>query len=422
MYSLNDMVALRREIHSFPEPGWCEFVTTSKIIERLKAMGVEPLVGKQIINPEFIAGRNPAAVQAALAAAQAKGVSQELLDKMEGYTGAVAVFKTGRPGPVIAVRFDIDCVEVTEAQEPQHRPFAEGWSSQNPGRMHSCGHDGHLTMGVGLCSWIAENLDKLCGTIKVLFQPAEEGVRGARPIAESGVLDDVDFLFGNHLGLGVDTGIISAVPGEFLATTKLDATFTGVAAHAGANPEKGKNALLAAATAALAIHALPRPIGPVSALNVGTLRAGEGRNVLPPNAFMQLEVRGESEEVNALMREEAIRRLQGAADMYGCELKIDKAGEATEFNPDPEAIAIAEEAAVKTVGAENVQHLDLKLGSEDATILLRRVQSHGGKGTFIVFGSTIKAGHHQRLFDYDEEVLSIAVNFYKNLLTKTNGI
>lgn len=84
MYSLNDMVALRREIHSFPEPGWCEFVTTSKIVERLKAMGVEPLVGKQIINPEFIAGRNPAAVQAALAAAQAKGVSQELLDKMEG--------------------------------------------------------------------------------------------------------------------------------------------------------------------------------------------------------------------------------------------------------------------------------------------------------------------------------------------------
>ncbi len=73
MYSLNDMVALRREIHSFPEPGWCEFVTTSKIVERLKAMGVEPLVGKQIINPEFIAGRNPAAVQAALAAAQAKG-------------------------------------------------------------------------------------------------------------------------------------------------------------------------------------------------------------------------------------------------------------------------------------------------------------------------------------------------------------
>ena len=422
MYSLNDLVSLRREIHSFPEPGWCEFVTTSKIVERLRSLGVEPLIGKQIINPDFIAGRNPKAVEAAISAAQAKGVSQEILDKMEGYTGAVAVFETGRPGPTIAIRFDIDCVEVSEAQEAKHRPFAEGWSSQNPGRMPACGHDGHLTMGVGVCSWIVENLDKLCGTIKVIFQPAEEGVRGARPIAESGVLDDVDFLFGNHLGLGIDTGIISALPGEFLATTKLDATFTGVAAHAGANPEKGKNALLAAATAALAIHAIPRPVGPVSALNVGTLRAGEGRNVLAPNASMQLEVRGESEEVNAFMREEATRRLQAAADMYGCELKLEKAGEATEFKPDPEAIAIAEAAAVKTVGEDKVRHLDLKLGSEDATILLQRVQAHGGKGTFIVFGSKLTAGHHQRLFDFDEEVLSIAVNFYQNLLTETNGI
>lgn len=422
MYTLDDLIALRREIHAYPEPGWCEFVTTSKIIERLRAMGIEPLVGREIINPEFIAGRNPAAVQASLNAAQAKGVAQEILDKLDGYTGAVAVFKAGRPGPTIAIRFDIDCVEVSEAEEPAHRPFAEGWSSQNPGRMHSCGHDGHLTMGVGLCSWIAENLDNLRGTIKILFQPAEEGVRGARPIAESGILDDVDLIFGNHLGLGLETGIISAVPGEFLATTKLDATFTGVAAHAGANPEKGRNALLAAATAALAIHSIPRPVGPVSALNVGTLRAGEGRNVLAPNAFMQLEVRGETEEVNALMREEALRRLQAASDMYGCQLKIEKAGEATEFKPDAEAIAIAEAAAVKTVGQENVRRLNLKLGSEDATILLKRVQSHGGKGTFIVFGSKIAAGHHQRLFDFDEEVLAIAVNFYQNLLNETNGI
>ena len=180
--------------------------------------------------------------------------------------------------------------------------------------------------------------------------------------------------------------------------------------------------MLAAATAALAIHAIPRPVGPVSALNVGTLRAGEGRNVLAPNASMQLEVRGESEEVNAFMREEATRRLQAAADMYGCELKLEKAGEATEFKPDPEAIAIAEAAAVKTDGEDKVRHLDLKLGSEDATILLQRVQAHGGKGTFIVFGSKLTAGHHQRLFDFDEEVLSIAVNFYQNLLTETNGI
>ncbi len=350
-----------------------------------------------------------------------KGVSRELLDQMEGYTGCVAVFDTGRPGPVVAIRFDIDCVDVSEAQDQSHRPFAEGWASQNPGEMHSCGHDGHLTMGLGVCSWIADNIDNLNGVIKVLFQPAEEGVRGARPMAESGVLDDADYFFGNHLGLGIKTGIISTMPGKFLATTKLDAHFKGVAAHAGANPENGRNALLAAATAAVALHAMPRPVGPVSALNVGILRAGEGRNVIAPNGYLQFEVRGETEEVNALMRENAMARLKGAAEMYGCELVVEKAGEATEFNPDKEAIDIAERAAVKTVGEEDTKRLELKLGSEDATILLKRVQAHGGKGTFVVFGSELKAGHHQNHFDFDERVLQIALDFYVNLLSETNG-
>ena len=95
-----------------------------------------------------------------------------------------------------------------------------------------------------------------------------------------------------------------------MASTKLDATFTGLAAHSGADPQKGKNALLAGAAAALAIHGITRPIGEVTALNVGTLVAGQGRNVVAPNAFMQLEVRGETEELNAYMRDQAIRKIK----------------------------------------------------------------------------------------------------------------
>ncbi len=421
MYSFDELVHLRRQIHSWPEPGWCEFVTTATIIEILQKQGTKTLFGKKVINPEYIAGRNPKKVEEAMKKALEKGVSKELLAEMDGYTGCCAIFETGRPGPITAIRFDIDCVEVTECEEKTHRPFAEGWSSQNPGRMHACGHDGHTVMGVAVCGWLQENLNKLCGTVKVLFQPAEEGVRGARPMAESGILDDVNLFFANHLGLGVKTGIISADPGKFLATTKLDATFTGVAAHAGANPELGKNALLASATAAIGLHTMPRPVGVATALNVGILQAGEGRNVIAPNGYLQLEVRGETEEVNSLMRENAEACLKGAAAMYGCEVAIVKAGEATEFKPDPEAIKDAEEAAIKTVGKENVQKLNLKLGSEDATILLKRVQQHGGKGTFVVFGADLTAGHHQKKFDFDEQVLKIAVEFYMNLLPLTNG-
>lgn len=130
-------------------------------------------------------------------------------------------------------------------------------------------------------------------------------------------------------------GTISPEPGVFLASTKLDATFTGLAAHSGADPQKGKNALLAGAAAALAIHGITRPIGEVTALNVGTLVAGQGRNVVAPNAFMQLEVRGETEELNAYMRDQAIRKIKASADMYDCQVDIVKAGEATEFKPDP---------------------------------------------------------------------------------------
>ena len=422
MISSQELINFRRELHSYPETGWCEFVTTSKIVEKLRSFGIEPIFGKAMIKPNRVAGRNEEQVRKAQKAALEKGVSPDLLSAMGDYTGVCAIFKTNRPGPVLAIRFDMDCVDVQEAQEPGHRPFDEGWASTNPGHMHSCGHDGHTTMGIGLCSWLSENLDRLCGTIKVIFQPAEEGVRGASPVTASGILDDVDVFFGNHLGFNLPTGTISPDPGIFLATTKLDAEFKGLAAHAGADAHKGKNALLAAATAALAVQGISRPVQEVTAVNVGTLNAGQGRNVVAPNAFMQLEVRGETEEVNSYMRDEAIRKIKAAAAMYDCEVNVTRAGEATEFKPDQKAIDLVYEAAVPLVGEDHVRKLDLKLGSEDCTVMLRRVQQHGGIGTFIILGCKTAAGHHQRLFDFDEKIIDIAVNLYQRLIPLVNGI
>ena len=118
--------------------------------------------------------------------------------------------------------------------------------------MHACGHDGHTAIGLGVATVLAEMKDQLRGTIKLFFQPAEEGVRGARAMVEAGVCDDVDFLLGAHLGFQArEVGTIITGGAGFLATSKMDAIFTGVPSHAGAAPEAGRNALLASATAAL---------------------------------------------------------------------------------------------------------------------------------------------------------------------------
>lgn len=416
MYSQEELVRLRRQIHQYPEPGWCEFVTTIRLVNRLLPMGLEVLTGKKVINPDFIAGRNPEQVEKFYNKAREQGVSDIELQSLEGYTGCVAILRTGRPGPTVAVRFDIDCVEVQESSEAEHRPTKEGWASVNEGCMHSCGHDAHQTIGIGICSWLSDHREQLCGTIKILFQPAEEGVRGARPMAESGILDDVDYFFANHIGVGVPNGTITAMPGLFLASKKIDVEFFGKASHAGADPQEGKNALLAAATAALAINGIPRHGRGMSAVNVGTLHAGQGRNVIAPNATMQLEVRGQTEEINSFMYQEAVQRINGAAQMYGCTAKVKLAGEAGEFKPDAKAIELAEKAAEEVVGKENIWRGSVNMGSEDATILLARVQKHGGIGTYVVFGTALKAGHHQKNFDIDECVLSTGVRFYEKLL------
>jgi aminobenzoyl-glutamate utilization protein A len=103
---------------------------------------------------------------------------------MEGLTGCVAVFDSGRPGPTLGLRFDIDCVNVSETTAADHIPDKEGFASTNPGYMHACGHDGHMSIGLGVAQWLVANRDRLKGRVKLLFQPAEEGVRGARPMAE----------------------------------------------------------------------------------------------------------------------------------------------------------------------------------------------------------------------------------------------
>ncbi|MGI6575486.1 MAG: amidohydrolase [bacterium] len=237
------VVETYRDFHKYPEPGWTEFRTAATVVKRLQEMGYEVKYGAEVIKEEGMMGVPPAEV---LAEKQQQAIEQgadpEIVAKMAGgKTGVVAILDTGKAGPTVGFRVDMDCNEVDEAKDEKHRPFREGFASINEGAMHACGHDAHTAIGLGLAELLMEIKDELKGKVKIVFQPAEEGVRGAKSMMEAGVVDDVDYMIGSHVGVSArKLGQVICGGEGFLATTKMDVTFTGVPAHAGGEPEAGR--------------------------------------------------------------------------------------------------------------------------------------------------------------------------------------
>jgi aminobenzoyl-glutamate utilization protein A len=407
-----DLRAVRRDLHAHPEAGWTEFRTASLVIRELERMGGwEIAFGKSLFHPDFMAGLPDAA---ALKAHQDRAVAQgadpaHVAAMAGGCTGVVATLRCGE-GPTVALRFDMDALDLNEVLDPSHRPAAEGFASRNPGAMHACGHDGHVAMGLGVARTLLALRNELHGTVKLIFQPAEEGVRGARAMAEAGVADGADYLLGAHLGFkAAQTGAVICGTSGFLATSKLDASFTGVPAHAGAAPHTGKNALLAAAAAALNLHAIARHGDGASRINVGVLQAGTGRNVVPDRALLKLETRGESSEIDAYMRSEAERVLRAAAAMWDVGLELRPMGSAAGAVSDPELADVVRLAASTTPAVRDIVPHGLLGGSEDCSWFMERVQRAGGKACYLMIGAALAAPHHDSRFDFDEAALPIGV-------------
>ena len=332
---VNEMVAHRRHLHKRPEEGWTEFETTYYIVDQLRKMGIPVTVGKANINENEVLGRDPQLVEDGIARALNHGVPQAFIDECDGYTGAVAVIDTGRPGPTTAFRSDIDCVLVRETKDPEHLPNKLGFASERPGFMHACGHDGHSAVGLALAHWIWDNKDQLCGKFKLIFQPAEEGVRGARAMVEAGIVDDVDYFVGGHVGGVIGLGEVAVMDGGFLASSKFDVTIEGKAAHAGNCPQLGNNALMAACAASMMLQGIPRHGDGATMVSVGTLHAGEGRNVVPAHAKIQMEVRGETKEVNDFMKNCVYDIFAGIDKSYRVKSKVELAGESITLTSTP---------------------------------------------------------------------------------------
>lgn len=417
-----EMIETRRRIHKRPELGWTEFETTAIVAKKLTELGFEIHLGREVVNPDAVLGRDPKAVEAAITRAREAGVPEELLSRMDGYTGCVGILDTGRPGPTLAFRHDMDALPIQEITDSasDHLPAREGFASTFKGKMHACGHDSHTAVGLGVAHWLADNKDRLCGRIKLIFQPSEEGTRGAGAMVAAGVVDDVDWFFGAHVGVTAKTGHIQLCADGYLATTKFDVNFTGIQSHAGAKPEAGRSALLAAANAAIMLNAISRTSEGDTRVSVGRLDAGEGRNITPAHAHMECEVRGSTHEANEFMFSRAQEVVKGAADMLGVKYDLIKTGQATTLVTTPEAMETMRKAAeaVPGVTVEDIHHCG---GSEDCTLFMRRVAEHGGNPGFFLFGCENK-GHHRPDFDIQDTVnLKPGFEVFTNIATAVCG-
>ncbi len=377
----------RREFHALPELGWREIETTRRIATELTGLGYKVVAGSDMLR---------GACRFGMSAAPIPG---------EGDTGCMAVFDGGRAGPTICLRVDIDALPIDEAV-CGHRPASEGWASAVPSVMHACGHDGHIAMGLGVARILRPLLEEAAGRLLILFQPAEEGGRGARAVVEAGWMADVDLFLAIHIGLGVPSGSLALDVDGFLATRKFKTRFSGLAAHAGKSPEQGRNALLAACQATLGLHSLAQSGEPGIRVNVGTLRGGKALNVVPDEAVLEFDIRAAEMPALQMLDMRCRRMIEASAAAYEVASSMELRGEASDWHNPPKIVEWAKSANSELSAFPTVLDAHAFGASEDATLLASAVAGRGGVAGIFVLGADIADGHHTPHFDFDETVLA----------------
>lgn len=334
----------------------------------------------------------------------------------EGHTVVVAELVGDRPGPVTALRHDMDALPIDEPADGGHVPAAAGFASRRHGVMHACGHDGHVAIGLALAAALTDR--DFPGRVRLIFQPAEEGVRGARPLVDAGVCDTVDALLAVHLGFGLPSGSCAAAATELHATTKTRVRFAGRSAHAAKAPEQGRNALLAAATAVLNLHALPRFADAVTRVNVGRLTAGTAANIVAAEAELSYETRSDHTDVAAELQRRAELVVESAARMHEVTSDSVRTGYATAAHSDARMAEAVTAAATGLDGMTDVRPVHPLGASDDASLLMDAVQRSGGVAGYAVVGSDSPGPPHAPTFDIDERVLPVAVRLLERLIRR----
>lgn len=469
---IKETIRCRRMLHRHPEPGWLCFFSTVCVADLLTRCGYQVRVGREILAdtplvdppveadvtaalkqgrawflqerergmlfPDFpYEGHSSLALQHDLRndnsrtsdlhlCRDAGDLWDALTQRMDRESGVLAIMEpaNGDYSKTILFRFDMDALPVQEAQQSDRLPVKEHFMSCVDGVSHACGHDGHTAAGIGLAHHFAAGkyADRFHLRLIFLFQPAEEGVRGAAVFAKRlpdlipGKIDD---MIGCHIGFTKpDTFVAGA--GGFLETTKLDVRFTGKSAHAGLAPQDGRNALLAAASAVTAMYKFKRPDQGTALLNVGTMHAGETRNSIPARAFLQMETRGSNRALNDYMKSHAVSCIMREAEQYGVRAEIIPAGESCSADSSPKLTQrVLESAEAMRLYAHCRDH-QIFGASEDAAVLMDMVQRQGGEAVYLLFGAEPGIKNHDPAFDFDESVLEKMIRILSAITERIN--
>lgn len=360
------IIEQRRWFHAHPELSWEEFGTTDHIQEELEKMGLE-------------------------------------VHRFEGRPGCTAMIYGGKAVPgakTVALRADIDALPVEEKT-------GLSFASENPGVMHACGHDNHMAMLLGAAKILTTIRDEIPGTVKLLFQPAEETAQGAKAMIAEGVLKGVDAIYGAHIWGDFDAPYIDVSAGNRMACCDtFRITVEGSSTH-GSTPHLGTDAIVAAASIIMNIQTIvSRNNDPLNALvvSIGEIHGGQRFNILANKVVMEGTCRTHSREMRGKI-EPLLRRIcEDTAAAFGAkaELKYD-AFPSPVINDHDDLNQIAHDAAVKLYGEEGIKEMPRVMGSEDFAYFMDVVP-----GIFGFLGSRDaehQASNHNDCYDVPEDVL-----------------
>jgi amidohydrolase len=361
--------ALRRDFHRHPELGFQEVRTAGIVASELRALGLE--------------------VTTAVAE-----------------TGVVALLEGARPGPTALLRFDMDALPVQEQSNAEY-------ASQTAGVMHACGHDGHTAIGLAVARLLHAHRQELAGTVKLVFQPAEEGLGGAERMIREGVLQNPrpDISLALHVWNERPFGWLGITAGPVMAAAEIfRLRLTGKGGHA-ALPHLAIDPVAAGAQVITAVQSIvARNVSPLEAavISVTLLRAGETFNVIPTTVEMQGTIRSFDPVVRQVVLERFPLLVQGIAGAMGCQAEVELIPLTPAVVNDPAVTRLVEQAARQTLPEARLEYGFRTMGSEDMAFMMQDIP-----GCYFFLGSAnaekgLDAPHHHPRFDIDERVLPYA--------------
>lgn len=426
---MNQLTEYRREFHKYPENGWREFRTSARVAEILTGMGYDVAMGPDVIEPGSVGEPERLSeeqIRQEMERAVRQGADPAFVERTQGWPGVMAVLDTGREGPVSAMRFEMDCLPYDEPQRPGYRPCDEGYLSCNPQSVHACGHDGHTAIGLGIAAELMKRKGELKGKIKLFFQPAEETFYGAQSIVDKGHLDDVMNFIAVHIALSAEnkplpSHTVACGCRDFLSDRQLDVYLEGKAAHPCGASQEGKNALLAACSAALNIHSIAPHEEGLCRVNVGEIHAGVCANTIAPDAMMRIEYRGQKPAISEYAGQRIFDILEGTAKAYDLKYHYVDYGEVPAGASDYAMMEVVQRAAKKVPWFQTVYFEGNVGGTDDAAVMLTKVQQNGGIGSYVGIGADTTGPVHNPEFDFDEDCLQAAMELCVYALEELHG-